>query len=65
MHRPHSTPARLRAAAAEHAPLLKLGLFSSLTLGLAPFVPHPHVYKQLQNKALGSAPDRSPRPGET
>lgn len=99
MDQPHSTTARLRSAAAEHANLLQLGLFGSLTLGLAPFVPHPHIYKQLQNiargtltqpidvfdlvmhgapwivlayalarvavTALGSAPDRSPRPDET
>lgn len=48
------TPTRWRSAFAQHADLLKLGLFGSLTLGLAPFVPRPHVYKQLQNIAHGT-----------
>lgn len=28
---------------------LQLALMASLTLGLAPFVPHPHIWKQIQN----------------
>lgn len=28
-------------------------VLASLTLGLAPFVPHPHIWKQLQNIFLG------------
>ncbi len=52
-----STPfdrARWSAAAARHADILRLGVFGSLTLGLAPFTPHPHVYKQIMNIAHGT-----------
>jgi len=28
---------------------LQFALLASLTLGLAPFVPHPHIWKQIQN----------------
>jgi len=31
----------------------KLALIASLTLGLAPFAPHPHIWKQLRNLWLG------------
>lgn len=29
--------------------LFQLSLIGSLTLGLAPFVPHAHIYKQIMN----------------
>ena len=32
---------------------LSLAVVSSLTLGLAPFFPHPHIWKQLKNIWLG------------
>ncbi|MBL1279535.1 MAG: hypothetical protein COA33_004655 [Fluviicola sp.] len=32
---------------------LKLALILSLTLGLAPFTPEPHIWKQFQNLRLG------------
>lgn len=32
---------------------LKLAIMSSLTLGLAPFFPEPHIWKQFQNLRLG------------
>lgn len=32
---------------------LGLAIMASLTLGLAPFVPHPHIWKQLQNLWYG------------
>ncbi len=32
---------------------LQLAIMSSLTLGLAPFVPEPHIWKQFQNLRLG------------
>ena len=32
---------------------LVLALLASLTLGLAPFVPHPHIWKQLKNLWMG------------
>jgi len=32
---------------------LSLAIVSSLTLGLAPFVPHPHIWKQMKNIWLG------------
>lgn len=54
MNQPPSMPSPWRSAMAQHADLLRLGVFGSLTLGLAPFVPHPHVYKQLQNIAHGT-----------
>lgn len=28
---------------------LQFAILASLTLGLAPFVPHPHIWKQIQN----------------
>lgn len=28
---------------------LQLAIIASLTLGLAPFVPHPHIWKQITN----------------
>ncbi|MDG1331502.1 MAG: hypothetical protein P8P74_04185 [Crocinitomicaceae bacterium] len=32
---------------------LGLAVAGSLTLGLAPFVPHPHIWKQLKNLWFG------------
>ncbi len=32
---------------------LGLAVTASLTLGLAPFVPHPHIWKQIQNLCYG------------
>ena len=32
---------------------LGLAIMASLTLGLAPFVPHPHIWKQIQNLWYG------------
>lgn len=32
---------------------LPLAIIGSLTLGLAPFVPHPHIWKQLKNLWYG------------
>ena len=32
---------------------LVFAVLASLTLGLAPFVPHPHIWKQLKNLWLG------------
>lgn len=48
------TSSRWRDAANAHGDLLRLGVFGSLTLGLAPFVPHPHIYKQIMNIARGT-----------
>jgi hypothetical protein len=33
--------------------LFRLSLIASLTLGLAPFVPEPHIWKQILNLTLG------------
>lgn len=44
--------ARWSAAAARHADLVRLGVFGSLTLGLAPFTP-PHVVEKLSMLAAG------------
>lgn len=33
---------------------LSMAVVASLTLGLAPFVPHPHIWKQLKNLWLGN-----------
>lgn len=53
---PESTPRQspLRAAWARHRPRVLLALFASLTLGLAPFYPHAHVWKQLVSLANGT-----------
>lgn len=32
---------------------LGLAVMASLTLGLAPFLPHPHIWKQIQNLWYG------------
>lgn len=32
---------------------LGLAVIASLTLGLAPFTPHPHIWKQIKNLWLG------------
>ncbi len=32
---------------------LKYAMLGSLTLGLAPFTPEPHIWKQIQNLRLG------------
>lgn len=37
----------------QHQPKIVAALVGSLTLGLAPFTPHPHIYKQLVNLAQG------------
>ncbi len=36
-----------------HSRAVSMGLVGVLTLGLAPYVPHPHVWKQLVNLAKG------------
>jgi hypothetical protein len=46
-------PSAWREAATRHKIELLLASFAALTLGLAPFVPHPHVYKQLASLARG------------
>ena len=32
---------------------LSMAIIASLTLGLAPFVPHPHIWKQIRNLWYG------------
>lgn len=54
MTSPAPEESRWRAAARQHRDALSYGLIGSLTLGLAPFTPHPHIYKQLQNIARGT-----------
>lgn len=44
----------LKQAWPAHQGLIQAALVASLTLGLAPFVPHPHVYKQLVALANGT-----------
>ena len=46
--------AALRLAWPDHARFLKPALLASLTLGLAPYYPHAHVWKQLVNLARGT-----------
>ena len=45
---------RLRACWPTHRSSVLAALGGSLTLGLAPFYPHAHVYKQLMNLAHGT-----------
>lgn len=49
-----SPSSRWREAVAQHRSLLATGVFGSLTLGLAPYVPHAHIYKQLRSLARGT-----------
>jgi hypothetical protein len=44
----------LRAAWPRHRRRIAIALLGSLTLGLAPFYPHAHVWKQLVNLARGT-----------
>jgi hypothetical protein len=44
----------LRQTWPTHRGMIQTALVASLTLGLAPFVPHPHVYKQLVALANGT-----------
>ncbi len=37
----------------KNSSLLPLSLIASLTLGLAPFSPEPHIWKQIMNITLG------------
>jgi hypothetical protein len=39
---------------AKHRPRIGTALLASLTLGLAPFVPHAHIWKQLVNLHHGT-----------
>ena len=52
------TDSAWRDAARRHQRELVLAALAAVTLGLAPFYPHPHVYKQLVNLVRGelSAP---------
>jgi hypothetical protein len=45
---------RLAAAWPAHRAHVLPGLLASLTLGLAPFYPHAHLYKQLRNLVQGT-----------
>jgi len=45
---------RLAAAWPTHRARIGAGLLGSLTLGLAPFYPHAHLYKQLRNLVHGT-----------
>ena len=42
-----------KRAAQRHRTLLLSSGVAALTLGLAPFLPHPHVYKQIDNLIHG------------
>lgn len=44
----------LKQAWPAHQAMIQAALVASLTLGLAPFLPHPHVYKQLVALANGT-----------
>lgn len=44
----------LKQAWPAHQGMIQAALVASLTLGLAPFLPHPHVYKQLVALANGT-----------
>lgn len=43
----------MRSSKSETKKLLVPAIVASLTLGLAPFVPHAHIWKQLKNLWLG------------
>jgi hypothetical protein len=45
---------RLAEAWPAHKARVMAGLFASLTLGLAPFYPHAHIYKQIMNIVHGT-----------
>jgi len=51
-------PSPWREAARRHRTELLIAALGALTLGLAPYLPHPHVYKQIVNLVRGelSAP---------
>ena len=52
LHDPASSP--LRLAWARHHRWVTTAAMASATLGLAPFYPHAHVWKQLLNLAHGT-----------
>lgn len=54
MQEPLTFRRALRSAWPDHARFLKPALLASLTLGLAPYYPHAHVWKQLVNLARGT-----------
>ena len=45
---------RLRAQWPAHQRQVLAGVMGSLTLGLAPFYPHAHIYKQIMNIVHGT-----------
>jgi hypothetical protein len=45
---------RLRAQWPAHRSAVLAGVMGSLTLGLAPFYPHAHIYKQIMNILHGT-----------
>ena len=45
---------RLRAQWPTHRSAVLAGVMGSLTLGLAPFYPHAHIYKQIMNILHGT-----------
>ncbi len=51
---PQPPGSALGMAWSRHRGRVVLALIASLTLGLAPFVPHAHVWKQLVNLARGT-----------
>jgi hypothetical protein len=54
MSRTTSVRAALAEAWPRHKGRITWALFASLTLGLAPFFPHAHVWKQLMNLVHGT-----------
>lgn len=48
------TATKVRAAWPRHRRRVLVSLVASLTLGLAPFYPHAHIWKQLVNLANGT-----------
>jgi hypothetical protein len=55
--RPATTPSvtgRFAGAWPAHRARVLAGVFASATLGLAPFYPHAHIYKQLMNIVHGT-----------
>jgi hypothetical protein len=52
--RTRSIAAGVRQAWPTHRTAVRIGLLGSLTLGLAPFYPHAHVWKQLVALARGT-----------
>lgn len=55
--RPATSPSfgtRVAGAWPAHRARVLAGVFASATLGLAPFYPHAHIYKQLMNIVHGT-----------